>query len=60
MVVGEITNDRDYKSGKSVITERLYIDVKYNLKNKIKSLSNKTWAGNLTYIFTCARGFSLV
>ena len=29
--------DRDYKSGGSVITERLYIEVKQDLKNKNKT-----------------------
>lgn len=33
----EITVDRDYKSGGSIITEKLYIDVKQELKKKKKT-----------------------
>ena len=33
--------DRDYKSGGSVITERLYIDVKQDLKKRKKKKEKK-------------------
>lgn len=37
----EITVDRDYKSGGSIITEKLYIDVKQELKKKKKNYTHE-------------------